>query len=56
MYAILNELPDGYSSKWYEVTVGETYEVKYVSGSCYVIIDDEGEEATIAQSRFTLKD
>ena len=50
----LNEKPDGYTSKYYVVTVGKVYTVRDVRGSCYVVIDDEGEEATIARERFTV--
>lgn len=52
MKARLTEKPTGYTSKYYEVTVGKVYKVLDTRGSCFLIRDDTGEEATIAQSRF----
>jgi hypothetical protein len=48
----LLEKPDGYTSRYYAVTVGKVYTVIDKRGSCFVIFDDQGEEATIANCRF----
>jgi hypothetical protein len=52
VHVILKQKPDGYTSKYYSVTVGKTYKVVDTRGSCFLIKDDEGEDATIACSRF----
>jgi hypothetical protein len=52
MKAKLLEKPDGYTSRYYEVTVGKEYTVLDTRGSCFLIRDDTGEEATIAAARF----
>ena len=56
MKAKLNEKPDGYTSKYYAVTVGKIYTVIGTRGSCFVVLDDEGQEATIAASRFEVSE
>jgi hypothetical protein len=52
MKARLLEKPDGYTSKYYSVTVGKVYKIIDTRGSCFLIRDDTGEEATIANCRF----
>jgi len=39
MKARLLEKPDGYTSKYYSVTVGKVYKVIDKRGSCYLIRD-----------------
>lgn len=50
---ILKEKPDGYTSRYYRVTVGKEYTVNENAGSCYIVKDDMGQDAMIARERFT---
>lgn len=52
----LLEKPDGYTSRYYAVTVGKVYKVIDKRGSCFLVFDDQGDEATIARSRFEILD
>jgi len=52
-FVILEETPDGYISQYYNVTVGQIYQVRGLMGSCLVIDEDDGgSTASIWQGRF----
>jgi hypothetical protein len=48
--------PDGYTSRYYKFTVGKTYKVRGTYGSCYIILDDAGDTAYVACSRFEVQE
>lgn len=50
----LAELPDGATSKHYNVSKNQSYEVVGVDGSCLRIIDNDKQVATIGSCRFNL--
>jgi hypothetical protein len=52
----LLEKPDGYTSRYYKFTVGKTYKVRGTYGSCYLILDDAGDTAYVACSRFEIQE
>lgn len=51
----LHQMPDGYLSSHYKLTLGNEYTVRGEMGSCVVIDTDEpGETASVHWSRFVV--
>lgn len=50
-FVILKEQPDGASSKYYDVNIGEKYLVVGIDGCCYRVKTNDG-VATIFSGRF----
>jgi len=50
----LNELPDGYMSKDYDLTLNRRYKLVDFFGSCAVVLDNAGARAYVYAGRFQL--